>query len=335
LKSISRRRVVAFIGAVSLVATSALSLAAETSASLSQVARGAQPLIVLVPPNPSRGFQFSYLLKLPLESAASSGRSLLVETNNTGGLSDDLALHARGARFAIEQGLGASVADCLKAPLLMPVFPRSKSHPLEYTHALDRDTILSEDDKLKRLDNQLVAMVDDAIERLRASGYTIQDRVLLVGFSASGTFANRFSLLHPNRVAAIAIGGINGIAMLPQDQIDGTSLPYPIGTADFAALSGEAFDLRTWRQIPQFLFMGARDDNDAAQFDDAYSEPEKVIVRSVMGAVMLPTRWTSVERLYKSAGANVVFKTYPNIGHGTDRTINNDVAAFLKQWSGR
>lgn len=302
----------------------------------SQISRDAQPVVVLVPPNPSRGFNYAYFLKLPVGGPADSRRSLLVETNNSG-LSDDIALHIRAARFAIEQGIGAAVANTLQTPFLMPVFPRTKSSPLQYTHALDRDTALIKEGDLRRLDLQLLAMIDDAQERLRGDGYAVGAKVLLVGFSASGTFANRFSLLHPERIAAVAIGGVNGIAMLPQEAVNGIGLEYPIGTADYKSLFGKTFDLNAWRQIPQFLFMGAQDENDAAapEHKDAYSDADKAVIGSVLSAKMMPDRWAAVERFYKASGATAEFKTYPNIGHGTDRAMNEAVAKFLGQYSER
>jgi pimeloyl-ACP methyl ester carboxylesterase len=222
-------------------------------------------------------------------------------------------------------------------PFLMPVFPRTKSSPLQYTHALDRDTVLVKEGDLRRIDLQLLAMINDAQRRLRGDGYPMSAKVLLVGFSASGTFANRFALLHPERVAAVAIGGVNGIAMLPQETVGGVSLEYPLGTADYEMLFGKPFDLQAWRRVPQFLFMGAQDENDAAapENEDAYSDGERAVIGSVLSSRMMPDRWAAVERLYKTSGATAVFKTYPNIGHGTDRAMNEEVANFLRQYSER
>jgi dienelactone hydrolase len=327
---VSRARAIVAVGAVALLAAS---IPAGAAPSTSRLASDAQPIVVLVPPNPRKGFNFSYFLKVPLGKPFDAAHSLLVETNNTG-LDDDLGLHTRGARFAIEQGIGAPVADMLRAPFLMPVFPRTKSSPLIYTHALDRDTVQIREGELRRIDLQLLAMIDDAQARLRSAGYVTGSKVLLVGFSASGTFANRFSLLHPERVAAIAIGGTNGMAMLPQAEADGVALPYPIGTSDYTTLFGESFNVKAWLQIPQLLFMGALDQNDAAaeEHKDAYSDSEKAVIAAVLPGKMLPDRWAAVERMYNKAGAHAVFRTYPAIGHGTDGAMNKDVAEFLRQY---
>jgi hypothetical protein len=38
----------------------------------------------------------------------------------------------------------------------------------------------------------------------------------------------------------------------------GRSLRYPVGVADLEALTGESFDLDSFRQVPLFFFLGAR-----------------------------------------------------------------------------
>ncbi|HML49272.1 MAG TPA: hypothetical protein PKE04_21240, partial [Clostridia bacterium] len=51
--------------------------------------------------------------------------------------------------------------------------------------------------------------------------------------------ANRFALLHPDRVRAAAIGSPGGWPVAPVAQAEGNDLPYPIGIADVAQLTGE------------------------------------------------------------------------------------------------
>ena len=45
---------------------------------------------------------------------------------------------------------------------------------------------------------------------------------------------------------------------------------------------------------------------------------------------MQPDRWQTVQALYREAGANVTFRTYEGIGHGTNREINSEVTEFLR-----
>jgi hypothetical protein len=83
--------------------------------------------------------------------------------------------------------------------------------------------------------------------------------------------------------------------------------------------------------VPQFLYMGAKDDNDAVLFDDGYSESERAVVFQVLGEKMQPDRWMHMQELYRNAGANATFRTYEHMGHGTDQKINDEVVEFFRK----
>jgi hypothetical protein len=92
--------------------------------------------------------------------------------------------------------------------------------------------MLQKDNPLERIDLQLLAMVKDAENQLAQSGYTAHDKFFMIGFSASGSFTNRFTLIHPDKIQASAAGGVNGLLMLPTEEIDGKPLDYPLETAN-------------------------------------------------------------------------------------------------------
>lgn len=280
---------------------------------------------------PRAGFRFDYLIYLPKGLKNDSTTYLMVETNNTG-LNDTMAYHEKRARFAaLRSGVGNYTAWKLQIPLLMPIFPRSQTDWTLYTHALDRDVLLGKGTDIERLDLQLLAMIDDARKQLAKQGYQLHDKFFIQGFSASGTFANRFTLLHPQRVKAMAAGGINAIPILPVSSIEGQTLNYPIGIADVSAVTGKPVDIEAFKAVPQLLYMGAQDDNDAVAFDDAYSKEDRELVYRIMGKQLVPQRWTFMETVYKRQGVAAEFRTYPNIGHGTDRKINNDLVEFFRK----
>jgi hypothetical protein len=77
--------------------------------------------------------------------------------------------------------------------------------------------------------------------------------------------------------------------------------------------------------------MGAQDDNDAVAFDDAYSKEDRELVFRLMGKQLVPQRWSFMESVYRAQGINAEFRTYPNIGHGTDRKINNDLVEYFRK----
>lgn len=279
---------------------------------------------------PAKGFNFPYLLRIPTDASRPVARHLLVEPNNTGEVSDELKFHCDAAEKTAGRAIGQGLARRLNAPLLIPCFPRPKTDWKLYTHLLDRDTFTLRKGPLVRLDLQLLAMADDARARLRARGMPLGEKLLLTGFSASGSFVNRFTLLHPGRVKAVAAGGLNGMLMLPLERLGTRRLPYPIGISDFQVLGGSAFDRDTWRRVPQFLYMGAQDDNDAVQFSDGYSRRERRAIHRLLGEQSNPDRWDRVQALYRESGAAVTFRTYAEVGHWTDGKINREIAEFFE-----
>ena len=279
---------------------------------------------------PEAGFNFEYLIFLPKGTPLNTTTYLMVETNNSG-LNDTMKHHLKGALHAAANGVASYVARQLHLPLLVPIFPRSATHWTYYTHALDRDVLLTKEFGIERLDLQLLAMVEDAREQLSRQKYLLQQSFFMTGFSASGTFANRFALLHPQKLRAVAAGGINAIAILPVAHINGDTLNYPLGIADVPRITGQPVDVAAFRKLPQLLYMGALDDNDAAAFDDAYSAGERTQVYNLMGKSLVPERWSFIQKIYEQSGVEAEFRTYQHIGHGTDEKINNDLVEFFRK----
>lgn len=279
---------------------------------------------------PEAGFNFDYLIFLPKGTPVNATSYLMVETNNSG-LNDTVAHHLKGALHAAANGVASYVARRLHLPLLVPVFPRSATHWTYYTHALDRDVLLTKEFGIERLDLQLLAMIDDAKKQLAQLQYPIKDQFFMTGFSASGTFANRFSMLHGGKIKALAAGGINAIAILPVSEIDGQKMSYPLGIADLQQITGKDVDVKAFKNLPQLLYMGALDDNDAAAFDDAYSAEERAQIYNLMGKELIPQRWAFMQKVYEQNGVQAEFRTYTHMGHGTDLKINNDLVEFFRK----
>lgn len=289
--------------------------------------------LILENADTTRGFNHAYYLFIPEQMRKSENLTLLVEPNNTGFASDDLDDHVEGAKQMIENFgyLGKYLADSLGYPLLVPAFPRSETSWQVYTHALDRDAILTTDPTIKRIDLQLIAMIEHAKATLATRGYRLQPKVIMTGFSASATFTNRFTLIHPDKVSVCAAGGLNGILMLPLYALDSTALNYPLGLGDFRTIFRDSIDMRSLSVLPQFFFMGEKDDNDALDYDDAYDSIERNIVHRQIGKRMQPDRWNFCASVYSERLPNVTIRTYDGIGHTITDEIRNDVLQFIKK----
>lgn len=290
--------------------------------------------IILTQAKPEKGFHYPYYLFIPDNTSTNHEVFLIVEPNNSGFVSDKLDEHVEKAKrtATMEFYTGNYVARNLQYPLLVPAFPRNKTNNHIYTHSLDRDVLLEQGTPLERLDLQLLAMTQDAREKLTEMGYTAAEQFLMTGFSASGSFANRFTALHPEKVKAVAAGGLNGLLMLPLDTINEQALIYPIGTSDFETLTGKEFQVDSFKKVPQFYFMGELDENDAIPYSDAYSQIEREIIYTLIASEeMLPKRWDYCKKAYRNMGVNAEIKTYTKTGHDQPLQVKKDVVNFFKK----
>ncbi|MBK9164697.1 MAG: hypothetical protein IPM21_12485 [Acidobacteria bacterium] len=322
-----------FIQFTAFIFLAALSIAAQGQPA-------AQTGVTKVDARPAAGFNYPYYLYVPpsfFEAAAKGKeRTILVLPNNTGKNDDDFNVHEADVKRRIAQN--SQIAEGLDVAILTPVSPRPATDWKTYTHALDRDTMVTAKTDKKdyaRPDLQLIAMIDDARERLaKEAGLKFDRRVLMLGFSASGMFVNRFTFLHPDRVKAAAIGSPGGWPIVPAASYKGKSLRYPIGVADLRSVSGEDIELEKLRSVPMFIFLGDKDDNDSVVFDDSYDKEDRELIMPLLGQKPLD-RWDAAREMYKSAGLNAEFKLYPGIGHTITLEMRSDILAFLKQHAGK
>jgi pimeloyl-ACP methyl ester carboxylesterase len=266
--------------------------------------------------SPSNGFHADFYLYISPDAShvARQGKesTILVQPNNSGINSDDPNVHRRDAWFTGFER--RSIADELGVILLIPAFIRPAEDWQIYTHALDRDTLTTDRADLKRIDLQLIAMIDFARAELARQGFETDEKVLIQGFSASAMFANRFTILHPERVKAATIGSPGGWPLAPAIQYNGEQLPYPAGVADLDVLTGSPFDFETYNTVPQLIYMGSLDDNDSLDFSDGWEESDSQLIDTLFGTDPL-SRWEDAQALYRSAGANTQFLLIDGVGH--------------------
>ena len=289
--------------------------------------------LVKIDAAPDKGFNWPYYLAIPYGPANST---LIVETNNTGFPSDDQSVHDEAARELAEGRIDYFV-EALNCPLLVPTFPRPYrlSHDTLttrdfefYTHCFSRNTLTTTLEGLVRLDRQLLAMVEDARGRLADQGLYTDEKFFIMGFSGSGIFANRFCVLHPGRIKAAAMGGIDW-PIAPVASWEGQVLRYHVGVADLQGLVGAPFDLETFKNIPLFFFRGDQDTNDSVTKIEAYEPQDRNLVISLFGETPIQ-RWPIAEQIYKSVGCGCTFKLYPGVGHTYSDEMIEDVIQFFK-----
>ena len=251
--------------------------------------------------------------------------TILVQPNNSGTSSDDPNVHRKDAWWTGFER--KKIADELGVVLLVPAFIRPGEDWHIYTHALDRDTLTTERTDLRRIDLQLIAMIDHARTELAKDDIQIDEKILIQGFSASAMFANRFTVLHPDRVKAATIGSPGGWPLVPIAEFNGEVLPYPAGVADLESLTGVQFDSVTYNSIPQLIYMGSMDDNDSLDFTDGWDESDAQLVDRLFGTDPL-SRWDDAESIYLTEGTNVQFLLIDGIGHDRKALQNYSTEFF-------
>lgn len=277
-----------------------------------------------VPADPVQGFSWPYYLGVP--PSLTGDAALLVEPNNTGAASNDLAVHDRAAE-ALALGRANHMED-LGVPWLVPVFPRPVT-PSIYTHALDRDTLETASPGLERIDLQLIAMVADARRRLAERDLTVGSHILMNGFSASGAFAHRFTALHPELVKAVASGSGAGWPIAPVAEWSGIDLRHPVGIADQASLVGTPFSESGYRGVPLFLYVGSEDENDPVPGWDPVDRDAVFALTGVSSGPIWP-RWLVSKEIHAGAGMTAArFAVYPGVGHTVTSAMSADIQAFL------
>ena len=280
------------------------------------------------PAAPALGFHWPYLLYVPAKPLAGH---LLVAPNNTGFSSEDLDLIRASSSCEVRRQ--ATLADKLGAPLLVPLFPRPPAAGSDdnlYLHALTRAALTTSVPAFRRVDLQLLAMADDARTHLAAKEIVVDSRLLLRGFSASGSFVNRFAVLHPESVLAAAIGSPGGWPLAPEAREGADALPYPVGIADVASLTGRPVDAKALKSVAWLFFLGDRDANDAVIYRDSFSMEDEALVFRLFGATPV-SRWKKAESLYAKAGLDARFALYPGAGHEVTQEMDADAAKFFEE----
>jgi len=214
--------------------------------------------------------------------------------------------------------------------LLTPVLPRKDGL---YVASFQREVFgTSVASFWQRPDEKVELMIEGLIHELRESGYMVADKVFMEGFSAGGMFAQRYALLHPGRVQALAAGQCGGSLTLPEAYFSSTSMDWPVGLHDFSDLVGYEFDRTSYKEIPQFICIGALDttNSNAVWRARNWKSQEQVEFLKDAFGMQDPGRLANmVDWLRRLGYDRIVFREYQGVGHTTTPRMLDDVYAFF------
>jgi len=311
--------------------------------------------VIVVKANPDKGFHVPYLLKTSKKTL--DAKYLIVESNNTGNEGTTRAM-ITAAKRSLNHVYGNTIAKKLNYPLLMPVIPfasvdmeedlkETLPNPWDkwkyYFTQLDSDSLKIDDKKYQRFDLQLIAMIDDARERLlKDNNQSIEDKVIMIGYASSSVFAARFTFLHPERVAVAVGGSIGGLLPVPTNEINGTKLMYPIGSYDYENITGKKFNLEEYKKTPQFYWQGTKDKSNPFRkgaedlTDDEFEIVKKLFTEGLpfedkpVSLKVSTTMWKNSQKYINQVVGNVKFESPKGLGHEYNPIINKSVE-FIRE----
>jgi len=291
--------------------------------------------IVEIPANPAKGFHYPYFITVPM-NVLQNGKApyeMLVDTNNTGRVNASSIYFYEDAKYWMSTNADVSnIASQINGLAVMTTFPRPEKAWEVYTHSLDRDSMLVTDKiieetdmgNFKRLDLQLKAILADAKFQMESNGFPLNKKPMLLGFSASSDFANRYSIMYPETIKAVAIG--HGTTM-PFTTHNNITLNYPMGVADLKTISGVTFNDKAYKALPQFWFRGSDDTNDGTFFYDGWDTMGETY-RKAFGEEIRARKTTQAKLLTQKGYTNITFKEYQGVSHGYSDKIYEDLIKF-------
>jgi len=177
-------------------------------------------------------------------------------------------------------------------------------------------------------------MIDNLISSLRSAGYKVHDKVFVSGFSAGAMFAQRYCLLHPNRVRGIAAGQCGGSLTVPGTSYNGVEMNWPVGVNDFQSLLGYDFNISYCQQIPQFIYIGDQDTNNstvAPNSHDLFTDEQMDFLNDNFGNSD-PIRLANQYAFMSEKECNVEFKLYPDVAHEITSDMLDDTFSFFAKY---
>lgn len=335
------------------------------SSDLPKIIETGESYIIKIPAMPEKGFNWPYYLRIPSNDFKnennSSRRYLMVDTTNSG--SSDLDTSETWVINTLEeiQQYSVRLSEYLWTPMIMPVIPSSsvmyvynRADYVTYEHSLDREVAMHHikllDPKLKdliikgyadkgydvndfiKLDEQLIAMFKHAVEYLNKNNFNIEtDKIFMDGFSASGSFNDRFTAMHPEIVKAVSSGGTLDQMILPIKEYKGEKLIYPLGIYDYKEITGKEYDLKKQNEVARLIYRGDMDDNNGVDYGykDCYSDLERDTIIKLWGLPATP-RAKVLTQLYGEKGGKGILILDKGIKHSKSDEMRDYILEFYK-----
>lgn len=183
----------------------------------------------------------------------------------------------------------------------------------------------------KRPDLEFIKVIDDFKQIMQEQGFMPDEKVYMGGFSNGGLQANRFTILHPDHIAATAIGAA-GAYIYPLKKINNIKLTYPVGIADVDSIPQTHYNFQLFKTIPHLIFVGENDlnyNNDPVPHDDNFDKRQALIINTYFGSNQV-LRAEIYASYLSSIGMDCRFHEYEGVGHQFNREMIEAMFVFFE-----
>jgi hypothetical protein len=109
---------------------------------------------------------------------------------------------------------------------------------------------ISEEDFIAIVDVevQVKNQIEHAIKLLNEFNYKLEEKIIMLGYSTTGAFVQRFATIYPELIKAYYAGG-TAVPILPAESLKNEELIYPLGVSEHNQLFGRKFNLESYNKI--------------------------------------------------------------------------------------
>lgn len=230
--------------------------------------------------------RFSYCTYVPTRPGASKNRLELV-----------VVMHGTGRTFAEYRAAFSEFSkwnDCILLCPLFPAGPQGDGNRDGFKHLQEADI---------HYDRILLDMVDEVADKFGCDF----SKFALFGYSGGGQFANRFSLLHPERLWAASIGAPGSVTQIDFNQ------DWWVGVRDFEKKFGKPLNLNALKSLPVHMVVGKAD---LETWEITHREGGKFYMPGANDAGRTrPERLQALHKSFKAAGIDARIDFVDNVPH--------------------
>jgi len=222
-------------------------------------------------------------------------------------------------------------ADNLDSILFIPVIPKYYAYqPYDFDLTSFDEGI---DPHYQRPDVGINEIIDFLLGKFKSNGYNINSKIIIEGFSSGGMFAQRYTLIHPERVQAVAAGHCGGTFILPEEYFDDEPINWPVGINNYESLVGKIFNREAYKEVKQFIYIGTEDLNTTLILNNSItlweSQSQIDFVHRNFGLTSFEIIKNQIEYLHNLGYKNIIFKGYEGYGHEYPGVMSKDATDFL------